>query len=86
MNRSKKKIDLDKVVSVKKGVQTDVLKRESRNRYRNHAFLSLEVEGENGRSFDLEVIDGDVRVSRIEGLGLEFAFSLMNSACFLPSS
>lgn len=52
---------------MRKGIQTDVLKRESRNQYRNHAFFSLEFEadeegnGEGGeweaRTFDLEIID-----------------------------
>ena len=51
---------------MRKGIQTDVLRRESRNQYRNHAFFSLQFEGEEGgddkegeegRTFDVEIID-----------------------------
>ncbi|GMH83030.1 hypothetical protein TrST_g615 [Triparma strigata] len=62
MNRTKRRMDLSTLVDVKKGIQTDVLRREGGNQYKKHAFLSLLFEGEEERSLDLEVADGDVQV------------------------
>ena len=61
MNQTKRRIDLRNLLKVKKGVQTDVLKRGSGNQYRKHAFFSLLFEGEDERSLDLEVVGGDVQ-------------------------
>jgi len=48
---------------VKKGIQTDVLKNGSTvSTYKNYAYLSLEFENNDTRSFDLEIPDGDVSV------------------------
>ena len=63
MNRVKKRLDLTLLKSVRKGVQTEVLLRCNDNRYRQHAFLSLEFEGRGiQRTFDLECMNGDVEL------------------------
>ncbi|GMI17547.1 hypothetical protein TrLO_g14807 [Triparma laevis f. longispina] len=62
MNQTKRRMNLNTLVDVKKGIQTDILKREGGNQYKKHAFLSLFFEGEGERSLDLEVADGDVQV------------------------
>jgi len=62
MHKQKKRLDMSLLKSVKKGVQTEVLQRSSDNKYRQHAFLSLEFDGDFERTFDLECVDGNVEL------------------------
>ncbi len=68
LDRRRRDIALEDLREVKKGVQTDVLKRNSDNSYRSHCFFSLEFgdalneDGAEYRTFDLEVPGGDVNL------------------------
>jgi hypothetical protein len=58
MNRQKKRLALNGLTGVLKGIQSEVLKADPNvNRYAPHVYLTLEFAS---RTFDLEVSDGEV--------------------------